>query len=61
MPICGMATNRLNTAGPSPDLEAAKADQRPAIQALPGQKRPTVPGRPIRSLVAEDPGRHRRP
>ena len=35
-PICGIATNRLNTAGPflNPDLEAAKADQRPALQAL---------------------------
>jgi len=37
----GMATDRLNTAGPSSTrgLEAAKADQRPALQALPGRNR----------------------
>jgi hypothetical protein len=54
-PICGMATTASTQPDLlTPDLEAAKADQRPALQALPGQKRPTGHGRPIPSPVAED-------
>jgi hypothetical protein len=45
---------------PNPDLEDAKADQRPALQALLGQKRPTGHGRPIPSPAAET-ERRRRP
>lgn len=56
-PICGMATSRPSTAGPflNPDLEAAWADQRPALQALPGAGfgRPETADR-SRPRIAED-------
>jgi hypothetical protein len=60
--ICGIATNRLSTAGPpQPGPRGARADQRPALQALPGRNRPTGNGRPLRPWSRRTERRRRPP